>query len=197
MRYDVVAAGVGGQGVLLVARCLAAAALAEGLRVKQSETHGMAQRGGSVVSYIRIGDGAVHSPLVSPGTASLLLGFELLEAVRSLEYLAPDGKAVASTETVANIPNYPDPDVLIRRLGEHPGARFLDPRSPAREAGSARAANLVLLGAAAAFLPIRRETLETSVERLFESASPKIRTCNLRAFELGRALRFDHGPATN
>jgi indolepyruvate ferredoxin oxidoreductase, beta subunit len=197
VRCDIVAAGVGGQGVLLVARCLALAALHAGLSVKQSETHGMARRGGPVVSHVRIADAPVHSPLVSTGGASLLLGFELLETVRSLNYLAPAGGAIVSLETVPNVVDYPDPAFLIGRLRGRQGVRLLDPRPLAREAGSARASNVVLLGAASAFLPIPPDALRDTLRRLFRNSPQKVGTATLRAFELGRTLDLDHGPATD
>jgi len=108
MKYDIIIAGVGGQGVLSIGAIIAASARHAGLRVKQSEEHGMAQRGGAVVSHLRLADGPVRSDLVPLGRADLIVSMEPLESLRYLDYLSPDGTVLTAAEPVANFPAYPD-----------------------------------------------------------------------------------------
>ena len=116
MRYDIILAGVGGQGVLSVSGIIAAAAMQEGLSVKQSEVHGMSQRGGAVIANLRMGSRPVASDLVPLGCASLILSMEPLESLRYLRYLSPAGAVVTSTDPVRNIDDYPELDRLLEAL---------------------------------------------------------------------------------
>jgi len=186
---NILIAGVGGQGVILASEIIAGAAMTAGYDVKQSEVHGMAQRGGSVVSHVRFGP-AVFSPLVEPGTGDLLLSFEKSEALRWTELLDPEkGVIVLNTQEII-------PPAVTQGLSEYPfdapdrlraaGFRVveLDALGLAREAGTDRAVNIVLLGAGARFLPLDhalfRKVIETSVP-------PRFLEANLRAFDLGLA----------
>lgn len=186
--FNIVIAGVGGQGVLLASKVLSESALASGMDVKQNEVHGMAQRGGSVISFVRIGE-RVASPVVIPGTADLLISFEPLEALRYLHYLRTGGmlvynRARINPSTVASgLAAYPS-DVEERIARSCPGARGIDALSIAREAGNARAVNMVMVGSVLASLPLDPRV----VLRVVEAASRgKGADVNRKALEGGAA----------
>jgi indolepyruvate ferredoxin oxidoreductase beta subunit len=181
----VVLAGVGGQGTILAGDVLAKVAVAEGMDVKLSEVHGMAQRGGSVETFVRFGE-TVFSPVVDPGVADHLIAFEMTEAARTLPYLRPGGTLVVNRRTVDSLPvligDVPAPEGLEEALvGE--GAIFLDAEALACEAGSPRSANIVLMGAASYALPFEVPTWERVIS---DRVPPRTVEANLRAFHLGR-----------
>ncbi len=186
MKFDIVLAGVGGQGVLSVSGIIAAAAMQEGLAVKQSEVHGMSQRGGAVVANLRMGSGTVASDLVPLGCASLILSMEPLEGLRYLQYLSPDGSLITSTDAVRNIPDYPEQGALLDTIKGLPHAVLIDGEKIARKAGSARAANMALVGAASRVLPLKPETLERCIAARFASKGDAVVAQNIRAFHAGR-----------
>jgi indolepyruvate ferredoxin oxidoreductase, beta subunit len=185
---NILISGVGGQGVILASYVLSQAAMAEGFDVKQSEVHGMSQRGGSVVSHLRFGE-KVWSPLVTQGTADVLLSFEALEALRYVHWLHPGGLLIYNTlrvnpSTVASgLATYPA-DVHDRIAEAWDRNRAVDANGLAAEAGNVKAANMVMLGAIAAFLPFQDTTWKAIIPRV---VPPKTVDANLRAFELGRA----------
>ena len=186
LKYDIILAGVGGQGVLSLSGIIAAAALQEGLAVKQSEVHGMSQRGGAVVANLRMDATSVASDLVPVGGASMVLSMEPLESLRYLRYLSPAGAVVSSTDPVRNIPDYPEIDRVLQAIRSLPRAVLIDGERVARAAGSARAANMALIGAASALLPLKRETLERCIAERFASKGPAVVALNLKAFQAGR-----------
>ena len=141
MKCDIILAGVGGQGVLSISSIIAASALKEGLHVKQSEVHGMSQRGGAVQSNLRLASEAIHSDIVPLGTADMILSMEPVESLRYLEFLAPDGFVLTATEPVENIPDYPNVDEILAKVRSLPKARTLEAAKLARKAGSARASS--------------------------------------------------------
>jgi indolepyruvate ferredoxin oxidoreductase, beta subunit len=167
---SVVFAGVGGQGTITAANLLASALVAHGYDVKTSEVHGMAQRGGSVISMVRYGS-AVASPLVGFGQAEALVSTELLETLRNLEFLAPGGKVIGSRTRVDPLPvlqgavAYPE-DAEERILELMPDSTIVDAAQIAAEAGDARAANTVLLGILSPLLPMGRDEWLDAIERL-------------------------------
>jgi len=186
-RLDAVLAGVGGQGVLSLGAVIAGAAATAGLWVKQSEVHGMSQRGGAVEAYLRIAERPVRSDLIGRGAADLIVSLEPVEALRHLELLRPDGVVVSATEPVRNVPDYPDLEVVLERLRSLPGTVLVDAGRLAREAGSAKAANAVLLGAAAHLLPVPPEAIEAELRRAFAAKGERVVEANLEAFRAGRA----------
>ncbi len=187
MKCDIVLAGVGGQGVLSVATAIAACAMREGLRFKQSEVHGMAQRGGAVMASLRMSQGEIASDIIPFGMASIILSMEPLESLRYLPYLSQDGTLVTSTNPVRNIPDYPDLENLLQKIRSLPGSILVDAERLARDAGSARATNTVMLGAAMLLLPFKAATVESAVRAIFARKGDKIVETNLRALHAGRA----------
>ena len=179
--------GVGGQGSLLASKLLGRLLMNEGYDVKVSEVHGMSQRGGSVVTYVRYGD-KVYSPIIDKGEADIILSFELLEAARWMEFLAPDGIIITNTQQTNPMPVITGaavyPENLDKKIAEV-GAKAdcLDALSLAVEAGSAKAVNLVLLGRLSAYFDFTEEDWLKAIE---ESVPPKFLEINKKAFALGK-----------
>ncbi len=187
MKYDIVLCGVGGQGGISISVVIARAAMAEGLRVKQSEVHGMSQRGGEVLAHLRISDKEPASPTIPKGGASLILAFEPLEGLRYLPWLSAErGVLVSATTPFKNIPTYPDVEKVLAELKLLPRAVLLDADTMAREAGNAKAGNMVLVGAASKLLPLKVESLQQAIRELFGRKGEAVVEANLKAFEYGR-----------
>jgi len=198
MKQDIILAGVGGQGIISIAYVIASAALEEGLEVKQAEVHGMSQRGGAVQSHLRLSRQRIWSDLIPRGEADLILGVEPLEALRYLDYLRPDGMVISSRVPFVNIRDYPDVEILLRKIREAPRHLIIDSEKLAREAGSSRTQNMVLLGAAAGRLMVKEEGLTQFIRTLFERHGENIVAANLKAFALGKAVAAaaDYVPAS-
>jgi indolepyruvate ferredoxin oxidoreductase beta subunit len=186
MKYDIILAGVGGQGVLSVSAVIGSAARSQGLFVKLSEVHGMSQRGGGVVANLRLADKPIASDLIPLGGASMILSMEPLESLRYLNYLSPEGVLITSTNAVVNIPDYPNLDELVAKIRSLPKTILVDSETLARQAGSVRATNMVIIGAASHFLPVEVERLEHSINDLFANKGDKVVGINLKAFRAGR-----------
>jgi indolepyruvate ferredoxin oxidoreductase beta subunit len=187
MKFDIILAGVGGQGVLSVSAIIASSAMKEGLAVKQSEVHGMSQRGGAVLANLRLSDRPIASDLIPRGSAAMILSMEPLESLRYLEFLAEDGTVITATNPVANIPDYPPLDEVLERVRSLPHTVTVDAESLARKAGSARATNMVMVGAASPLLPVAFETIEHFVQTIFASKGARVVETNLKALHAGRA----------
>jgi len=185
MKTDIILAGVGGQGILSIASILGAAALAENLFLKQAETHGMSQRGGAVVSHLRISDQAIASDLIPKGKADLILSVEPLEALRYLPFLAPDGYVVANTTPMLNVPDYPDIKKVIGEIERLAHYVVIDADKFAAEIGNKRASNVVMLGAAAPFIQIATEKVEAGIRQVFHKKGEAVVEMNLEAFRAG------------
>lgn len=177
--------GVGGQGTILAADLLAKAAAASGFEVKLSEVHGMAQRGGSVDTVVKFGE-EVFSPVTDPGMVDHLVAFEIIEALRRVHYVKPDGRLLVNPKPIQPLPvltgDLPTPRGLQAVLADE-GAIFIDADEIACEAGSPKSANVVLMGALSTGLPFAEETWR---EVISGRVPPKTVEANLRAFELGR-----------
>ena len=187
MKFDIVMCGVGGQGGISVSVVIAKAAMAEGLRVKQSEVHGMSQRGGEVLAHLRLSDTEPASPTIPKGGASLILSFEPLEGLRYLPWLnAAKGVLLSATAPIRNMDSYPETERVLAELRAMPQAILLDADTLAREAGNVKAANMVLVGAAAKYLPLKAESLEGAIRDLFGRKGEAVVEANLKAFEYGR-----------
>jgi indolepyruvate ferredoxin oxidoreductase beta subunit len=185
MKFDIVLAGVGGQGVLSLSSIIAAGALDAGLCVKQSEVHGMAQRGGAVTAHLRLADAPIASDLVPLGSASMILSLEPLESLRYLEYLSPAGAVVTATQPVQNIGDYPANEHLLHRIRSLPRAFLIDATLLAKRAGLAQATNMVMAGAAARWLPLPPSAIERCIEQRFASKGAAVVEKNLAAFRAG------------
>jgi indolepyruvate ferredoxin oxidoreductase beta subunit len=186
MKYDIIVAGVGGQGTLSISSIIASAAMSEGLSVKQSEVHGMSQRGGGVVTNLRLSDKPIASDLIARGSASMILSIEPLEGLRYLPYLSPGGTLVSSTNPLVNIVDYPELDILLRTIRELPHSVLVDGEQIARRSGSIRATNMVMVGAASRLLPVQPETIERFIEKSFGGKGERVVETNLKAFRAGR-----------
>jgi len=186
MKCDILFAGVGGQGVLSMAAVIGRAAVDEGLRAKQSEVHGMAQRGGAVQAHLRISDDLIESDLIPLGGADMVLSLEPVEALRYLAYLSPAGALITASNPYLNITDYPDLDSLIARIRTLPRAVVVDAERLATEAGDVQTVNTVMVGAAAHALPLPPETLEQAVVEMFERKGESAVAMNRTAFRLGR-----------
>lgn len=189
MKYDILIAGVGGQGTVLSSRLLAAAAIEAGYFTRTSETIGMSQRGGSVVSHVRIGS-KESSPIIPIGKSDLLIGFELAEAARNLSRLSPTGKCIVNLQVIKPVTvslggaSYNTDEITEYIKSTAPGVVFVDGYSLAENAGSIKAVNVVLLGAAVAsgFLPFSKEEVESVIA---QNIPKKFLDINLKAFKTG------------
>ena len=187
MKQDIILAGVGGQGFLSIAFVIDNAALKQGLDFKQAEVHGMAQRGGAVQSHLRISDRPVFSDLIPKGAADMILSVEPMECVRYLDYLSPEGIVVTSRSPFINIPDYPDIDKVLRAIETIKNRVVVDSDGLAKQAGSPKAQNMVMLGAASPHLILDEANLTEFIRVLFAPRGDKMVEMNLKAFDLGRA----------
>lgn len=185
MKYDILLAGVGGQGVLSIAAVIASAAMTDGLLVRQSEVHGMSQRGGEVQAHLRISDKPIAGDLIAAGSADMILSMEPLESLRYLPWLSTKGVVITAEEPFVNIPNYPDPNVVYGAVKMLPRAHIIKSAELAQQAGSKKAENMVLVGAALQYIPVKRETVEKAVFGRFALKDPKLADINICAIDLG------------
>jgi indolepyruvate ferredoxin oxidoreductase beta subunit len=188
MKQDIILAGVGGQGILSIAFVIDNAALKQGLDFKQAEVHGMAQRGGAVQSHLRISDQSVHSDLIPKGAADMILSVEPMECVRYLDYLTPEGIVVTSRSPFVNIPDYPDIDDVLSAIETVTNRIIVDSEKLAKEAGSPKAQNMVMLGAASPHLILQEANLREFIRVLFGPRGEKMVEMNMQAFELGKSV---------
>ena len=183
---SVMIVGVGGQGSLLASKLLGRLLVDEGYDVKVSEVHGMSQRGGSVVTYVRFGE-KVYSPIITEGEADIIISFEKLEAARYAKYLKKDGKIVVNTQQIDPMPviigaaEYPE-NVLGELEAKGVNLDAMDALSMAASAGSTKAVNIVLMGKAARYFDIPYERWITAIEN---TVAPKFVEMNKKAFDLG------------
>jgi indolepyruvate ferredoxin oxidoreductase beta subunit len=186
MQINIILAGVGGQGILTIAAVIDRAALLSGLTIRQTEVHGMSQRGGAVQSHLRISDREIYSDLIAEGTANLILSVEPLEALRYFPFLAPNGMVITSTDPFINMEFYPAMEEILAELNRTNCPLLVKAEELAREAGNSRTSNMVMLGAAAPYLGIASEQLESAVKELFHLKGPDIVDMNIRAFKKGQ-----------
>jgi indolepyruvate ferredoxin oxidoreductase beta subunit len=185
MKKNIIIAGVGGQGILTMAAIIDLAAMNLGLHVKQAEVHGMSQRGGAVESHLRISSEEIFSDLIPHGKADIILSLEPMEALRYLSFLSPKGVIVTAKEPYKNIPNYPDETELLKTIENTAAHVLVDAALLARQAGSPKTYNIVMLGAAAPYLDIDPRELEQAITQYFSPKGESIVNMNLNAFRLG------------
>ncbi len=182
---NIMIVGVGGQGTLLASRILGHAVIDMGYDVKVSEVHGMSQRGGSVVTYVKFGE-KVHSPIIDMGEADIILAFELLEAYRSMPYLKERGRLIVNDQKINPMPVITGaaqyPDNILDKLSAKVSTTSVDALALAKEAGSIKAVNVVLIGLMAKNTDIPYDVWKKAVT---ETVPPKFLEINLKAFDLG------------
>ncbi|MBD5357125.1 MAG: indolepyruvate oxidoreductase subunit beta [Bacteroides sp.] len=191
MKTDIVLAGVGGQGILSIATILGTAALEENMHIKQAEVHGMSQRGGDVQSNLRISENPIASDLIPLGGADLIVSLEPMEALRYLPYLKPTGWIVTNTTPFINIETYPTPEALEAEMAQHDRVIAFDMDKVAKDLGSPRSSNMVLLGAASPFIHLGAEKIEDGIRKVFGAKGEKIVETNIKAFRAGRVYSQD------
>lgn len=188
-KLNIMIVGVGGQGTLLASRVLGTVALKKGFDVKVSEVHGMSQRGGSVVTYVKMGE-KVHSPLIEKGEADVILAFEQLEALRWVDYLSADGRLITNDQKIDPMPvimgKAKYPENIISKLKENvKNISSTDALKIAKECGNIKAVNMVLIGMMAATVDIEKEIW---LEAMKEVIPQKLMEVNLKAFIAGYAI---------
>jgi indolepyruvate ferredoxin oxidoreductase, beta subunit len=186
MKNDIILSGVGGQGILSIASVIGLAAVANNLFLKQSEVHGMSQRGGDVQSHLRISDKPVSSDLIPYGSATLIISVEPMESLRYLPWLSNDGWLVTNSNPFVNIPDYPPVEDILKEIKKIQNHIILDADAIAKETGSARSGNMVILGAASRFIDMSERSIREAIKTLFGRKGEEIVEINLKAFTAGR-----------
>lgn len=188
MKIDIILAGVGGQGILSIASAIGYAAVNSGLFLKQAEVHGMSQRGGDVQSNLRLSDKEIASDLIPKGKADMIISVEPMEALRYLPMLSPNGWVVTNTTPYINIPNYGGVDNVLNEINKLPNKIAIDADEIAKELGSPRSANMVILGAASPFLDMEYSSLENAITALFSRKGQEIVDVNIACLRAGRSF---------
>lgn len=186
MKKDIILAGVGGQGILSIATVIGRAAVANGMYLKQAEVHGMSQRGGDVQSHLRISTEPICSDLIPEGKADLIISVEPMESLRYLPMLNADGWIITNNVPFKNVPNYPSDADLEKAMKSVKNMIAFNADQLAKEIGSPRSANMVILGAAADKLGLPYEEFEKAVAAIFAAKGEDIVSANLKAMASGR-----------
>lgn len=186
MKNDIILAGVGGQGILSIAAAIGLAALENNLYFKQSEVHGMSQRGGDVYSHFRLSDKPVLSDLIPHGKASLIISVEPMESLRYLPWLSRQGWLVTNSSPFINIPDYPPVEEILAEIRKIKNHKILDADIMAKEAGSIKSMNMVILGAASHYIDLPFTDLENAVRKMFSKKGGEIVEINITALRAGR-----------
>ncbi len=185
MKIDIVLGGVGGQGILSIAAIIGTAAVNMGLSMKQSEVHGMSQRGGDVMSNLRISSGEIYSDLIPIGGADLIIGVEPLEALRHVQMLSKEGWLVTNAKPLVNIPNYPDLKEIYGEIEKIHNHILIDADAMAKELGNTKMMNVIMLGAALPFLKLTKDDIESAIKMIFGKKGDDIVAKNIEALEAG------------
>ncbi len=186
MKTDIILAGVGGQGILSIATCIGLAAMNENLYLKQSELHGMSQRGGAVQSHFRLSDKPIASDQIPLGKADIIISVEPMEALRYLPWLSKDATVVADSQPYINIPDYPDINEVTNEIKKLKNHILINAGELAQSIKSPKSANIVMLGAASPFLHLKLESLQDAVRELFKTKGDAVVEANLQALNIGR-----------
>lgn len=194
MKSDIILSGVGGQGILSIAAAIGMAALENNLQLKQSEVHGMSQRGGAVQSHLRISDKEIASDLIPLGKADLIISVEPMESLRYLPWLCENGWLVTNTTPFVNITDYPDMKELLAEIEKLPHHIAINADEIARQVKSPRSSNMVMLGAASPFLNIPYTSLEIGIKKIFSRKGEKIVQLNIDALKAGREFAIENTP---
>ena len=194
MKSDIILAGVGGQGILSIAAVLGMAAGKRNLFIKQSEVHGMSQRGGAVHAHVRISDKEIASDLIPLGKADMILSVEPMEALRYLPYLSEEGWLVTNQKPYKNIPDYPDMAEIKKSIHSIPNHILIEADTLASEIKSPRSSNMVVLGAAIPFLAFQWEDYEYGLRTLFGRKGEEVVAKNMEALRKGEAFSKAYVP---
>ena len=187
MKKDIILAGVGGQGILTIATIIGTAALSQDLNLKQAEVHGMSQRGGDVQSHMRISSKSIASDLIPEGKADLVISIEPMESLRYINMLhKKEGWLITSMNPFNNISDYPPLEDVLADIWKLPKYVTIDADKIAKDQGSVKAANIVVLGAASPYLDIKYEALEDAIKTVFARKGEDIVKLNLNALKAGR-----------
>ena len=186
MKCDIILAGVGGQGILSIAATIGLAAVEQNHFLKQAEVHGMSQRGGDVQSHLRLSDSEIFSDLIPHGGADLIISVEPMEALRYLPWLSESGWLVTNSVPFVNISDYPEVGEVLAELNRAGNTIVLDAYGIARDLGSARSGNMVILGAASSFISMPFTALEDAVRKMFGRKGEEVVEVNLKALRAGR-----------
>ncbi len=186
MKCDIILSGVGGQGILSIASAIGLAAISNDLCLKQSEVHGMSQRGGDVQSHLRISDKPVLSDLIPYGKADLIISVEPMESLRYLPWLSEKGWLVTNSNAFINIPDYPSLEEILNEIRKTKNHIIIDADNIAKTSGSARSGNMVILGAASPHIDLPFSSLEDAVKKLFEKKGAQVVEANLKALNAGK-----------
>jgi indolepyruvate ferredoxin oxidoreductase beta subunit len=186
MKNDIIISGVGGQGILSIAASIGLAAVANDLFLKQAEVHGMSQRGGDVQSHLRLSDKKIASDLIPYGRANLIISVEPMESLRYLPWLSSDGWLVTNSNPFINIPDYPAIDEILKEIKKIKNHLIIDADGIAKNSGSSRSGNMVILGAASPYIDMPFESLENAIRELFGRKGEEIVQANLKALNAGR-----------
>jgi indolepyruvate ferredoxin oxidoreductase beta subunit len=189
MKNDIILAGVGGQGILSIAAVIGLAAVENNLFLKQAEVHGMSQRGGDVQSHLRLSDRPVSSDLIPYGKADLIISVEPMESLRYLPWLSPGGWLVTNSEPFVNIPEYPSVTEIHNEIRKTKNNIIINADIIARDLGSPKSGNIVVLGAASPFISVPFLSLEKAVRVLFERKGEEIVEMNRKALRAGRSFK--------
>jgi indolepyruvate ferredoxin oxidoreductase beta subunit len=186
MKNDIILSGVGGQGILSIAAAIGLAAVESNLFLKQSEVHGMSQRGGDVQSHLRLSDKLISSDLIPHGKADIIISVEPMESLRYLPWLSDKGWIVTNSNPFINISDYPPIEELLAEIRKTKNHIIVDADKIAKEIGSVKSGNMVILGAASPFIEISYEKLENAIRSLFSRKGKEIVELNLKALKAGR-----------
>ena len=186
MKKDIILCGVGGQGILSIATVIGYAAVESGLYLKQAEVHGMSQRGGDVQSHFRISDKEIFSDLIPFGGADMILSVEPMESLRYLPYLSKGGWVITNDKPYNNIVNYPELEEVHTQIKKIDNHILINADDIAKEIGSPRSMNMVMIGAASQFLGIEFSALIDGIKFIFGKKGEEMVNLNIKAIEAGR-----------
>jgi len=192
MKIDIIIAGVGGQGILSVAASIGQAAIQSGLFLKQSEVHGMSQRGGDVQSHLRLSDKAIYSDIIPIGKADIIVSIEPMESLRYLPMLSPDGWLITSSTPFINFSDYPPIETILNEVRSIKNHVLINSDDIAKEIGSIKSSNMVILGAASPFLKLSYEQLENAIRFIFGKKGEEVVNLNLKCLAKGREFAQEH-----
>lgn len=187
-KKDIILAGVGGQGILSIAATIGYAAVQTGLYLKQAEVHGMSQRGGDVQSHLRLSENEIASDLIPEGKADMIISVEPMESLRYLPFLNKNGWLITNSKPYVNIPNYPEEESIIQEIKNIQNHVILDAETIAKDLGSSKVANMIILGAAIPFLELDFNKFEEAIRYIFGKKGEDLVTININALKEGMKI---------